>query len=273
MEKKENTVFYKVLIIILLVALCVSVYFGFIKKDNISNNNQNESNSNSNLTTQDNKLEVEEITGFKVKELTVSINGKNSKFTISYNKTKKVDSEGNNNDAMEYQMYLNNVKVNGATGFYAVDVENGMGDYVEDVDSSILNVVKGSDGKDYLVVVFHNPNVYAGDGSKELYVIDDNSKLLAHIGEDDSTQIGNLTGTGSEKYKDSSNNYYKYNVASDRVYYLVAEESESERSECDFTEYYLTINNGKAVNNKSVVLHGSEFSGAAGTFETKIEIN
>ena len=154
MEKKENTVFYKILIIILLVTICISVYFGFIKKGNISNNNQNESKSNSNLTTQDDKLEVEEITGFKVKELTVSINEKNSKFTISYNKTKKVDSEGNNNDAMEYQIYLNNVKVNGATGFYTVDVENGMGDYVEDVDSSILNVVKGSDGKDYLVNVW-----------------------------------------------------------------------------------------------------------------------
>ena len=208
-----------------------------------------------------------EIKGYKVFTQNKELNGSNNTITLAYNLSNKTNEEGVAIDALEYQFYLNNMKIENASGYYYYDDLND----IDINDFNDIKTIKDNNNKDYLVIILDTPEP-TGDASNNIFIIDDSGKLLSSLFIANETGISKLTGDNSNNYlydeEENVKNYSQYSILSNCITYLEAPDYIGERSECDFTEIKISIENGNIIKSELGKLHGTGFSGAAGDFTT-----
>ncbi len=271
---------YKVFIIILLILLAASLYFGFIyngpspfKKlkptentpstvveDDNDLENKNEEIPQEKPVTNDTEKDkitakyVEEIDGLEVTQFKRTINSKEVNIDISFNTTKTVVN-GTEKEAVIYQIHLNHYLVDKANDTYYFDSGSEADAFAEEIKEEEVFVIKGEDNKEYLVLDIHNPNVFDGNGGRDIYVINDKANLVAKIKTDDH-YAHELKGPNAIRYK-TKNNYVFYAFENNKIYYLTATSKDNKK--CNYLEFELSINNNKALTNKLSTYVGSDY--------------
>lgn len=274
----DKNVSLKIIIILLLLLIVAYLYFGFIKKDD--NVIQANDNNDSYEVIDDEYSEeiiaemVNDINGFEVVKFNKILNDKDVVITISYNtklEEEIVDGEKEERYAVIYQIYLNNYLVKNASDKYYYDSGSEADAFAEEIKEKEITTIRGLDNKEYLVINLHNPDVFSGDGGRDIYIINEFARLLGKIKTNDNPIMHKLDGEGSSKYFDIEKYLYYY-IDKDRIYYLDSDDKKNYDNKYNYTEYELTIKNNKINTSKNVILVGSDFEGAEGYGSAKLTI-
>ena len=273
MDKKRGA--YLIIIILLLVGIGCVVLYKMKKqpheenKDNNGNiiepEKNNESNTKEESTSYDEEItarHVDNIDGFEVYSYTKSLNGKDASIKISFNtKNGKENVNGEETDRpyVIYQIYLNDYLVNGASGNYYFDSGSEADAFAVDIKDTDIKLIKGLEGKEYLVLAFNTPNINDGTFKQNIFIINEFSRLIGTLTNDKFILMHKLDGTGDEKFL--NNNEYNYYVISDnKINYLVSNTKyEDNLTSVNYTEYELTIKNHKITSSKKNNYVASDF--------------